>query len=102
MHYRLRQAVKHKGRKPMSTQSVSFQSKHVADSSKSLNIVLWIFQILAAAMFLFAGTLKLAGAAPMVTTFDQIGIGQWFRYFTGGLEVSAAILLLIPKTSAIA
>jgi putative oxidoreductase len=34
--------------------------------------------------------------------FGKIGIGQWLRYFTGSLEVVGAVLLLIPKTSAIA
>lgn len=34
--------------------------------------------------------------------FDKIGSGQWFRYFAGVLEVVCAILLLTPKTSAIA
>ena len=64
-----------------------------------MNITLWILQIFAAGMFLLAGGLKLAGAAPMVAMFEQIGIGQWFRYFTGGLEVACAVLLLIPGTS---
>ena len=44
---------------------------------------------------------QLADAAPMVAMFEQIGIGQWFRYFTGALEVACAVLLLIPGTSAI-
>ncbi len=29
-------------------------------------------------------------------------MGQWFRYFTGSLEVVCAVLLLIPGTAAIA
>ena len=29
--------------------------------------------------------------------FDKIGVGQWFRYVTGGIEVASAILLLIPR-----
>jgi uncharacterized membrane protein YphA (DoxX/SURF4 family) len=37
-----------------------------------------------------------------IELFAQIGIGQWFRYFTGGLEMICAVLLLIPRTSAIA
>lgn len=66
-------------------------------NSKALNITLWILQILAALAFLFAGGAKLAGAAPMVATFEKIGIGQWFRYLTGSLEVIGAIGLLVPS-----
>ena len=58
--------------------------------------ILWTVRILLALAFLAAGSSKLAGAAPMVATFEKIGIGQWFRYVTGGVEVSGAILLLIP------
>jgi len=85
----------------MSTNSIAASSQHARQNGKALNITLWILQILAAGMFLMAGGSKLAGAAPMVATFEKIGIGQWFRYFTGGLEVTCAILLLIPRTSAI-
>lgn len=69
--------------------------------SKRMNIFLWVLQIIAAAMFLMAGGSKLAGAAPMVAMFGKLGLGQWFRYVTGGIEVSSAILLLIPRTAAI-
>ena len=31
--------------------------------------------------------------------FDAIGLGQWFRYVTGSVEVLGAVLLLIPRTS---
>jgi len=48
-------------------------------------------------MFLFAGSLKLAGAPMMVALFHAIGIGQWFRYLTGSIEVVSAILLLVPS-----
>ena len=68
-----------------------------ATRSRSANILLWAGQIVAAAMFLMAGGSKLAGAAPMVAMFAQIGIGQWFRYLTGAIEVISAVLLLIPS-----
>jgi uncharacterized membrane protein YphA (DoxX/SURF4 family) len=61
---------------------------------------LWVLQILSAAMFLFAGTLKVASAPLMVQEFGVIGLGQWFRYFTGTIEVASAILLLIPAVAA--
>jgi len=56
----------------------------------------WVLQILAAAMFLFAGGSKLAGQQAMIDTFGQIGLGQWFRYLTGVIEVGSAVLLLVP------
>jgi uncharacterized membrane protein YphA (DoxX/SURF4 family) len=52
-------------------------------------------------MFLMAGGSKLAGAQPMVEMFDAIGVGQWFRYVTGTIEVVSALLLLMPSTAAI-
>ncbi len=58
---------------------------------------LWTLQVATAAMFLFAGGLKLAGVPLMVQEFGIIGLGQWFRYFTGGLEVISAVLLLVPS-----
>ena len=66
-------------------------------NSKAGNAVAWILQIAAAAMFLMAGGSKLAGAQPMVDMFDAIGVGQWFRYVTGLIEVGSAVALLAPS-----
>jgi putative oxidoreductase len=61
----------------------------------------WVLQILAALAFLYVGGAKVAGLNPEVTQlFDKIGIGQWFRYLTGGLEVIGAIALLVPRFTA--
>lgn len=65
--------------------------------SKGLNIALWVLQILVAVGLLNAGGLKLAGNEGMVKDFETIGLGQWFRYLTGGLEILGAILLLVPR-----
>jgi hypothetical protein len=59
-------------------------------------IALWTVQIAVAALFLFAGSLKLTGAPQMVATFDAIGLGQWFRYLTGAIEIGSALALLVP------
>jgi putative oxidoreductase len=67
------------------------------ERSRSVTVIAWILQILAAVAFLGAGGSKLAGAAPMVQLFDIIGAGQWFRYVTGAIEVLGAILLLLPS-----
>jgi uncharacterized membrane protein YphA (DoxX/SURF4 family) len=68
--------------------------------SRVVTAVLWTLQILSAAMFLFAGALKLTSAPLMVQEFGVIGLGQWFRYLTGGIEVASAVLLLIPALAA--
>jgi len=59
-------------------------------------IALWVVQIALAGMFLLAGGSKLLGASAMVALFDAIGIGQWFRYLTGVIEVGSALALLMP------
>jgi putative oxidoreductase len=61
------------------------------------NIFVWILTVLLAIVFTLAGGVKLIGAPAMVQEFAQIGIGQWFRYLTGILEVASAIGLFVPK-----
>jgi len=64
---------------------------------RAATALLWFGQIAAAAMFLFAGSLKLSGAPLMVQEFGVIGLGQWFRYLTGTIEIVSALLLLVPS-----
>jgi putative oxidoreductase len=71
----------------------------IARRGRIANVVLWVVQIALAAMFLFAGGSKLAGAPAMVSLFAAIGLGQWFRYVTGAIEISAAVALLIPSAA---
>jgi uncharacterized membrane protein YphA (DoxX/SURF4 family) len=68
-----------------------------AASGKGRLITLRILSGLVALAFIGAGGAKLAGAAAMVEVFDKVGFGQWFRYFTGLLEVTAGIGLLISR-----
>jgi putative oxidoreductase len=65
--------------------------------SRTGTIAIWSVQLATSAMFLLAGSSKLAGVPAMVGLFDAIGIGQWFRYLTGSIEVVSAILLLVPS-----
>ena len=58
---------------------------------------LWILSGFAALLFIGVGCAKLAGAAVMVELFAKVGLGQWFRYFTGLLEVAAGIGLLLSR-----
>jgi uncharacterized membrane protein YphA (DoxX/SURF4 family) len=61
------------------------------------HLALWLTQFALAGMFMLAGGLKLAGAPEMVALFDAIGVGQWFRYVTGSIEVGSAVALLVPS-----
>jgi len=60
----------------------------------------WALKLALAALFVFTGGAKLAGLPAMVEVFERVGFGQWFRYFTGVLELGGAALLLWPSTTA--
>lgn len=68
---------------------------------KALNILLWGVQVILALLFANAGFAKVRGMAEMIELFDLVGVGQWSRYFTGGLEMIGAVLILIPRTAQI-
>lgn len=67
--------------------------------NKGRTIALWGLQIIAAVMFLGSGGAKLASAQPTIEVFEKIGIGHWFRYLTGILEVGGAVGLFLPRYS---
>jgi putative oxidoreductase len=73
----------------------------VAARGPALADFVWALQILAAAQFFVTGLDKLGDAPPMIQLFQTVGFGQWFRYFTGTLEVVSAVLLLMPRLAAL-
>ena len=68
-----------------------------ANSRKGRLITLWTLSGLVAVAFIGAGGTKLAGVPAMVEMFAKVGLGQWFRYFTGLLEVAGGIGLLMSR-----
>src|SRR5260370_17571091 len=72
----------------------------LATPGKAINIVFWTLQVLVALAFVAAGSGKLLGSPDMIALFGVVGIGQWFRYLTGSLEVLAALLLVVPGKTA--
>jgi hypothetical protein len=54
-------------------------------------------RIALAALFLAAGTAKLAGADLMVQQFEVVGLGQGFRYLFGSLEIAASLCFLSTR-----
>lgn len=68
-----------------------------AEYNRAENVALWILQILTAAAFLMAGTAKFFGNAAIIEAFADLGLGQWFRYFTGAVEIASAAMLCVPR-----
>jgi uncharacterized membrane protein YphA (DoxX/SURF4 family) len=68
-----------------------------AASGKGRLIILWTLSVLTTLASIVAGGTKLAGVPAMVTMFDKLCVGQWFRYFTGVVELTAGIGLLMSR-----
>ena len=72
-----------------------------AARGRPLNILLWCVQAFLAFVFVNASWGKLMGTPEFVALFTAVGVGQWFRYVTGILELAGAVLIMVPKTSRI-
>src|ERR1700732_4149074 len=68
-----------------------------APSRKGRLITLWTLSGLLALAFIGAGGGKSAGVPVMIEMFGKVGLGQWFRYFTGLLEVAGGIGFLVSR-----
>lgn len=87
----------------MSAQPNSSHTTSPAGPSRGMNVVLWVLQILLAAYMLIDHAVpKLLGLGTSVEMFEDIGLGQWFRYLTGTLELLGSIGLLIPRVAGLA
>ena len=60
-------------------------------------VVLWIASVLLVIAFILAGSPKLLRVAVWVEKFDAWGYAPWFLVAIGGIEITGAILLLIPR-----
>lgn len=58
----------------------------------------WLIRGFFFLVFLYFGTAKFKGGpdAPWVVLFNQLGLGQWLRFFTGALEAVSGFLVLVP------
>ncbi len=77
-----------------------YSSGATSGPSRAGTAALWVVSVAAAGMFLMSGGAKLSGGPQMVGLFDAIGIGQWFRYLTGAIEVTGALALFVPSVAA--
>ncbi len=61
-------------------------------------LMLEFLELALAGVFLLVGGAKLViGRPDMVALFRDIGVGQWFRYVTGTIEITGAALLIVPR-----
>ncbi|MCK8679077.1 DoxX family protein [Streptomyces lichenis] len=68
--------------------------------SRRADLSVWVLQILLALfMAVPSAGPKLVGHSSATAAFDQIGLGDWFMYFVGALELAGAIGLVVPLLS---
>ncbi|PZV38863.1 DoxX family protein [Mesorhizobium kowhaii] len=67
-------------------------------SPKTKQYGLTAIKVVLTLAFAAAGIAKLAGVDMMVQIFGAIGLGQWFRYLTGSIEIIGVVLLWVNGT----
>ncbi|MFF3002774.1 DoxX family protein [Kitasatospora sp. NPDC057940] len=67
-------------------------------SGKAVVRVVWTLRILLALFFAVASALPKLLAVPAATiVFDAMGVGHWFMYLTGLVELAGAVGLLVRR-----
>jgi putative oxidoreductase len=61
-------------------------------------LISWILRLAVAGVFLSVGASKFDADSYWVKLFNQIGWGDWFRYLTGIVQVTGAVLVVVPRT----
>jgi uncharacterized membrane protein YphA (DoxX/SURF4 family) len=61
-------------------------------------LISWILRLAVAGVFLSVGASKFDADSYWIKLFNQIGWGDWFRYLTGILQVTGAVLVVVPRT----
>jgi len=74
----------------------------VASQTPKQQFTDWLLRLSVAGVFLAIGLEKFAAGhagQEWVTLFNRLGLGQWFRYFTGVVEALGGILMLVPRAT---
>jgi len=66
-------------------------------TTKTKNIIAWVFTGLLAFAFAGSGTTKLIGVEMQIKNLESWGYPLWFRFPIGLSEIAFAISLMIPK-----
>lgn len=73
----------------------------VSQARARFSLGIWLIRAAVAFVFISSGLEKfgIGQGQEWVRIFAKIGLGVWFRYFTGALEVAGGLLLMIPFTA---
>ncbi len=58
----------------------------------------WALRGFIGLVFVMVGWDKFDSGSMWPAYFQQLGVGQWFRYFTGVVEMLGGLLVLVPRT----
>jgi len=60
----------------------------------------WLPRVGLGLLFIYIGQTKFDSNphGTWVPVFEKIGLGQWFRYFTGVTQIAGGVLIMIPRT----
>jgi uncharacterized membrane protein YphA (DoxX/SURF4 family) len=73
-----------------------------AAPSRGRNIALWVLQVVLAAVYLFAGGMKLIDDPMQIAEFQKMGLGVVGMHVLGVLEIAAGVGLLLPGVAGFA
>ena len=67
--------------------------------SPAENLIRWLLRLGVGIAFLSIGWSKFGAHSGWIAIFNRLGLGQWFRYVTGAVQMLGAALVLVPRTS---
>ncbi len=86
---------------PMTSSPTTIPYASTQLPSRNLNIVAWVFQVIAAVILVQTLFFKFAGAEESKYIFTTLGVEPFGRYAAAISELIAAILLLTPRLAAV-
>lgn len=85
--------------------SVTFLPAPAPPRGRGGHIALLVLQLLLAAAFIYTGLNKLCGfqqEQEIAANFAKFGLGPWFQYLVGALELAGGFGLLVPRLAGLA
>ena len=70
--------------------------------SRTRSVAAWSLQGLLSAAFLYFGISKFTGGESVRASYEEIGAGQWLRYFTATTEILGGLALLFLPLAGLA